>query len=297
MNGSSQSLGDDGRRVAGITQDLVLRRTEAQRAALDRTGGASTAAEALARQLRGLASGLPWADRSLLGALQERLRRGALPPALTETDGIEARAERLRSLGGLPALDRVARSGAPEVWRWAAALPSHLAGGLHFEPEELRHARIAALAGVYLADATRGVDPADAFLAGLLHDVGRPYLRNLAASSSPAPRKATVEQLEQGLHPALGAVLLESWGLPPAVQIAVEHHHQSPAAVPRPMRTLARVVQAAHLLATLMTDDEARPASRARALEHLLKSLAVEPDFGLFDAVRAELDTWSASGA
>ena len=206
----------DGARSVGITQDLMARRKEPTRAGL---GAAVSASEALLGHLRGLSTGLPGPDRALLTLLAERVRRGDLPP---RGPADPARARHLAERGRLPSLDRAARVD-PELWGWAAALrsPAEL---VVLDDAELAHARLAGLAAIDLADAA-GVSPVEAFLGAALHDLGRPFLRGLAASLARPPRPATVQQLAEGLHPAVGSVLLERWGLPAAACLAVEHHH------------------------------------------------------------------------
>lgn len=295
MGGTSWSGGGGRALGVGITQDLILRRKEARRAQVDGSF-ASTASEALVRQMRGLAEGLPRSDRALLLVLQDQVRKGQLPLALQPPDEAEARGEALAHTLRSSTLDRAARSD-PAIWAWAAALQQGLADEVLPTPAEARHARIAALTAAQLADAA-GVDAAEAFLGGLLHDVGRVYLHGLARTLKPAPRPVTVEQIGQGLHPAVGAVLCEAWDLSAALQLAIEHHHQPLTAVPRPVRPLARVVQASHALAEVL---DAAPSSdlpmahRARALERHLTGLGLEPDLGMFETVGRELAAWEAA--
>lgn len=70
------------------------------------------------------------------------------------------------------------------------------------------------------------------FLAGLIHDVGKVLLLELAAS----PRTAIVRSLQgnpqllgevlQNLHPLLGLLICQAWNLPPTFRAAVFFHHQ-----------------------------------------------------------------------
>jgi HD-like signal output (HDOD) protein/CheY-like chemotaxis protein len=113
----------------------------------------------------------------------------------------------------------------------------------------------------------------DAFLAGVLHDVGRLVL----VSRAPAAYAAAIEarKSSQGTlldaeravlgvtHSEVGAYLLGVWGLPLQIVDAVRHHHDEPAA-PRHDTTIGRAVYLANLLAhdpdAAIDEDDARPA-------------------------------------
>jgi putative nucleotidyltransferase with HDIG domain len=72
----------------------------------------------------------------------------------------------------------------------------------------------------------------EAFLAGLLHDVGRPVLLQALMdlhrdAGLTADRDAVVEATGE-LHERVGAALISSWGLPDRVAEATGHHHAPP---------------------------------------------------------------------
>lgn len=101
-------------------------------------------------------------------------------------------------------------------------------------------------------------NPSDAYIAGLLHDVGIFFLdqylpdvfsqmRDLADPNTPRWRQE-IQRLGMD-HGQMGAKLLERWYLPVGVVAAVAHHHQPPWD-PGPSRQLALVVGAAEALVT-----------------------------------------------
>ena len=75
----------------------------------------------------------------------------------------------------------------------------------------------------------------EAFLAGLLHDVGKLLLIDVApnyySSSSSNPAEVDSIATEQEMfgvdHAALGAKFGENWGLPAQINHAIAHHHRS----------------------------------------------------------------------
>lgn len=279
--------------MVGITQDLLLRRREPHRRGP--RGAVSTAAEALLLQLRGLDVGLPAPDRAFLRDLIDRLRRRDLPvamgPSLEEAlarRGLRLEAAELPTLSRLEDIDPAARA-------WAAAYPDLLPPELRVDGGARDHARATALAATGLAERA-DEDPLHAFLGGLLHDIGRPFLRGLTAMA-PAdrrPRSSTIAQLEEGLHPGVGAVLVEHWGLPPEIQLAIEHHHQPGPAVPSAVRGLVQVVRAADLFAHLLLEPTppANAGALARELERGLDKLSLEPDIHLLETLASEVNAW-----
>lgn len=112
----------------------------------------------------------------------------------------------------------------------------------------------------------------DAFLAGVLHDVGRlvlvsrapaAYAAVLEARKSSDTTLVDAERAALGVtHSEVGAYLLGVWGLPLEIVDAVRHHHDEPGA-PRPDITIGRAVYLANLLAhdpdAAIEDDDARP--------------------------------------
>ncbi len=98
--------------------------------------------------------------------------------------------------------------------RQVAGLFQHSVGAAMFAQEVARATR-------------RNVE--DAFMCGLLHDVGRPLLLQ-ALVSILAEQKLTVSTeavvaAAGELHCEVGATLAEAWKLPEPVQMSIRHHH------------------------------------------------------------------------
>jgi putative nucleotidyltransferase with HDIG domain len=98
-----------------------------------------------------------------------------------------------------------------------------------------RHSIAVALKASKLAANTRGVEPAAAFTAGILHNIGRlaMFYANPAGLDQTVAevmrRGVAIEFAERVLmgydHSALGAVLAEKWRLPSEIVEAIRNHH------------------------------------------------------------------------
>lgn len=112
----------------------------------------------------------------------------------------------------------------------------------------------------------------EAFLCGLLHDVGRPVILQTLADLGPASAAATTVApsaavldpaaayaLADELHPLVGATLAERWSLPPWLALAVRHHHEPGAGAASALAaTVGAADRLAHLcLHTRELDEEA----------------------------------------
>jgi putative nucleotidyltransferase with HDIG domain len=116
--------------------------------------------------------------------------------------------------------------------------------GLFKEYEESRllprqrfweHSIASALCCKAVADRIRHKDPEEAFVGGLLHDIGRMvFSQFFSGSFTDALREASMkrqplldlEKEEIGIsHTLVGKLLLQKWNLPPSLADAVERHH------------------------------------------------------------------------
>jgi putative nucleotidyltransferase with HDIG domain len=114
-------------------------------------------------------------------------------------------------------------------------------------------AGVAALSKL-LAESKHEVSPSTAFVAGLLHDVGKIVLDHYwhddfeAVLRLAEARELSFVQAEAVVlptnHAALGGDLLECWGIPQELEAPVHWHH-APSLCPEPFRPTACVVQVA----------------------------------------------------
>jgi HD-like signal output (HDOD) protein len=168
----------------------------------------------------------------------------------------------------ISALDEaILRLGQREVYRLAAlALVSRWEtvhhASLRWAPGDYsRHSLCTALAAEVLAEATERIDPAAAYTAGLICDIGKLALAYICAPFYPAISDCcalapcTWEQAEKSVlgydHTEAGARLLRAWRFPELLAQAVEHQldpARAPAAV---MPLLAHLHAAKYLAVTL----------------------------------------------
>ena len=83
----------------------------------------------------------------------------------------------------------------------------------------------------------RGGDADEAFLSGLLHDLGKLLILKLAADTHRGVSRATAEEVEDVLerrHAALGGYLVKRWQLPHRLQDPIVWHHEPDRAVEQP---------------------------------------------------------------
>jgi putative nucleotidyltransferase with HDIG domain len=102
-------------------------------------------------------------------------------------------------------------------------------GGLY------HHSVGCALVSEALARKTRCEDPAKAYTAGLLHDIGKVVLDQYVTSAYPLFYREIMEKEEDILsveghllgmkHTDVGALLAHQWSLPPVLAQVIQHHH------------------------------------------------------------------------
>ena len=112
-----------------------------------------------------------------------------------------------------------------------------------FDREEFwKHSIAVACAAELLAESVTGIDPAEAFVCGLLHDIGKialdailpkSYERVIEAAELLRGNVADVERTVIGLdHMVVGKRLAERWQLPTSVRDCVWLHGQNPDSLP-----------------------------------------------------------------
>jgi HD-like signal output (HDOD) protein len=107
---------------------------------------------------------------------------------------------------------------------------------------------VAALAHM-LARARTSLEPDEAFLAGLLHEVGKLYILMRAKDHKTVlEAPAAFQSVLEAWHPRIGKAVIEAWELSPELATAVGEHQNRALAAPEPP-TLADVVAVANYLA------------------------------------------------
>jgi HD-like signal output (HDOD) protein len=100
-----------------------------------------------------------------------------------------------------------------------------------------------------LARVRTKLNPDDAFLAGLLHEVGKLYiLMRVKDKIEQLASEAAFQAVVNEWHPRLGGAVIDSWGLPADLAIAVGEHQTCALEAPEPPR-LTDVVAVANYLA------------------------------------------------
>lgn len=99
-----------------------------------------------------------------------------------------------------------------------------------------RHSLMVAYASRYIAKLTGKVSVEDAYVGGLLHDIGKIILNDYVrfgygiivkmVEEEQIPFTEAETRVLGFDHAAVGAILTERWGLPEAYQMAVAYHHK-----------------------------------------------------------------------
>jgi HD-like signal output (HDOD) protein/CheY-like chemotaxis protein len=156
-----------------------------------------------------------------------------------------------------------------------AFAPARPIDGFSIEALELHSALVAGLAAKLLTDRH---ESADAFTAGLLHDVGKLVLAahhpdELAALLANArtdkrPLHAIEHEHAHVTHAEIGAYLLTLWGLPIPIVDAVAHHH-APTRLPTARLDPGAAVYIANLLVAQQQQDPDNSAEETLDLDYL----------------------------
>jgi putative nucleotidyltransferase with HDIG domain len=150
----------------------------------------------------------------------------------------------------------VARVGAAKIREIALVIACRTgvfkAKGYEREIDDVfRHSIATALFAQEIARLTRN-NVENAFLCGLLHDVGRPVLLHAAVTLLRAARvrveRSAVLELVAELHESAGAALAKAWTLPETAVLALaKHHSANPELEAIPVRIVALADRFAHL--------------------------------------------------
>ena len=141
--------------------------------------------------------------------------------------------------------------------------------------------RSAASARVIAARCTR-INPDEAMLAGMIHDLGAFYMLYRAAQYEELrQRPDSIRFLMTEWHESIGIALLNSLGLPEEI-IAATEDHDHPRPPPLPPRSLRDIVYIANLLAGSHFE--------LPALDDLQHTRAVEPFATAFAHLQPEID-------
>jgi len=121
-----------------------------------------------------------------------------------------------------------------------------------------------------IAEKTRTADPEEAFLGGLMQDIGMIALHAALGpsyakfvNSVPHERllRAELEELEI-THPIVGSMLAARWRLPAPLLMCIKHHAQ-PSTAPPAHHAIVRCVGLGNFAATLLiTEERAKPLQR-----------------------------------
>jgi len=155
-----------------------------------------------------------------------------------------------------------------------------------FEARDLwKHSIAVATASRLVATRAKGAEPSEAFLAGLMHDIGiivelqacrEPFtlaIEALAAMPELTFREAEVRHIGAD-HEAFGAALCAAWRFPEALKRVSEYHHR-PMALPEPVRRLTAIVHVADHLAAQAGIGYARTVEGSRIDPAILDTLGL----------------------
>jgi putative nucleotidyltransferase with HDIG domain len=151
------------------------------------------------------------------------------------------------------------------------------------------HSLGCALVSEMLARKTEREDPAKAYTAGLLHDIGKVVLDQYVASAYPLFYRDIMEDEDDVLyiernrlgmdHTEVGSILAQQWSFPKALQEVIRHHHQPHQSAENP--DLSTIVYMADLLMSRFHAGLEIERMDTRSLGHNLDALGLSrQEFG-----------------
>ncbi len=130
------------------------------------------------------------------------------------------------------------------------------------------HSSIAAIYAQRIGQLRR-TDCGSAMLCGLLHDIGKPVLVQMCLEVEPMLGQVfdrmTIEAVIETLHVQVGTMLVQEWGLPRSIEVAVQKHHDYEEVVDH--GDAAMVAQLANELAHWAVEPESRRGQNLRDLK------------------------------
>lgn len=162
--------------------------------------------------------------------------------------------------------------------------------GLLDRPRFWEHSLACGVCARLIALQTQHVDPDEAFLGGLLHDIGKLVLDGYFPDSwkealeRSRTEKRTPLELESevvGLpHTSIGRMLAEHWKIPELHQLAIEHHHGAPQGVSmeEPERRFCGAIQVADSLVRWLDLGSSGPGVLAPVPKDLADLLGLDEE-------------------
>lgn len=188
----------------------------------------------------------------------------------TANSALYSRGQTIRS-----AQDAVARIGlgASRDLVFQVVYAATMTGLRHFHNEVQASFRRSVLCGVIcrIAAPVLGLDISDAYLCGLLHDIGESRVYRILDESKAVPSGEEAAQLVSKYHPRAGAELAMRWALPDDIVQVCRRHEEKEA----PPNDRLRLVRLADLLAPRIEEATKEPAPLAGSG---IEQLGVSPD-------------------
>ena len=263
VRGELQSLIDGGKLTLPLLSDVA---TEVMRLAQDERAGAHVFAAAVRK------------DASMAAHVL-RVANGAAVRGQVPIVSLQQAISRL----GVRAVSDIA---------FAVACKERVFTARGFELEVRNVFRHCLMTGLYAQEIARArrTNVEEAFLSGLLHDVGRPVLLqavvDVARKHHVTPPRDAVLAYATERHTSVGAALVRRWRLPEALAVAIERHHDPYSSDPKVL-----VVMPADELADLTARETPHIVALAAALN--LYSEQVEELVKRGEALRATAEQLS----